>query len=104
MATLKNPPSIMQTLENQVKGIKAHYKAIKRRWYVGELTPATIDNEYGTWISEKRVRASNYFDTKDEAEKFIDKHDPAKGTTFYINVETLCEHVEQTWMPGDNWS
>lgn len=103
MATLKKKTtSILDQLQSAQEYYRSHYRPIKKRWSVNEFTPAWEDND-GYYHGSKTQRVSDYFESIEGAQDFIEAYDPARDSQFVIHVETLCEHTEQTWMAGDYW-
>lgn len=98
MARAKNS-SLAADLEAQVKAIRKRYRPLRTRYCVVEVTPAHDDD--CRYIPEVRKIVSGYKETRADAEQWIELYDPDPGNHFEIAVETLCEHVERTWMPGD---
>lgn len=71
---------------------------IGTRWYVEEYTP---EYDYGDgWsrpIPAKQVKVSPYFDTKAEAEEWMDRHEADKGSRLIIRKQNKRRKVTIGW-------
>lgn len=77
---------------------------VKSRFYIIEKTlPVRLYQNDGHgrlepfWTSVKTDRVSDYFDLKEDAESFLDAHEPDEGKTLEIKEERLYRRVVETW-------
>jgi len=93
----KNPApkrSIVDALRELDKSLGA---VIAHRWYVIEIRPAYEDYD-GYYVPPKTVAQSPYFDTQEEAQEFLDTHDPDDGNTLKLRHQKLYERIERRWL------
>lgn len=86
----------------RVKERRGEY--IRSRFYVVEVTPSQRydqGNGHGgyesAWTKQRIVMVSDYFDTKEEAEDFLNKHEPDEGKTLETREEGLYRRTVEEW-------
>jgi len=78
---------------------RAANPVIAERWYVTEEYPAWEEwGYYGKTHPPKSIRCSGFFDTRVEAERYVDKHDPEKGATSKINHQNKRRITTEEWV------
>lgn len=95
MATKK--PGRSKPYRNVLADLNERSPVLATRYWVYEYTPSR-DDEYGSWVSAKSSHPlSPYYDTKEEAQDWIESYDPTPGTEFRIGVANLRRYVEERW-------
>jgi len=93
--------SIFDLWRQQQEALDKESPVLKNRWVVEEYVPSHDDNE-GRWVGEVSLHAW-YFYTEDEANNFIDTHDPDKKywyepARFRIVKQNQREFHEKRWV------
>lgn len=100
MATKKVNPEDFITYMNDAarrrQEFLKNHPVLDQRHSVEEYTPASED-DYGSWVPDRTVIVSPYFDTIEQAEEWANAHDPAPGTRFQFRTEYLREYIERRW-------
>jgi hypothetical protein len=101
MATLKESErrNIFSVHQEQMRQLNIDSPVLKTRWKVSEITPAYDDND--GWYHSSEVKFTWLFDTKEQAQEFIDTHEPEKGYVknfFSLTEEYLREFHEKRWV------
>lgn len=76
---------------------------VGERWFVVEHWPEErYSDEYSdtNWRPAKTVVVSGYFDSKEQAQQFVDTHEPEKGATLRIRYQSKRRITEDRWV---NW-
>lgn len=73
---------------------------IRFRWLVSEVTPAHRESdEYDDyWIPAKSKTVSPYFDTEEEAQAWMDQHEPDKGKHLAVHRQRLIKREYTKWV------
>lgn len=74
------------------------------RFYIVEIVPSkrySYDNghggaEYG-WTSRQDIRQPYKFETRKDAQKFLDEHEPDEGNRLEIREEKLYRKTVEKW-------
>ena len=77
---------------------------IKYRWFIVEVTPSErvpVGNGHGgtdwKWSAKTNVLVSDYFDSEEKAQAFLDEHEPDEGKTLELRREGLFERAVREW-------
>ena len=69
------------------------------RWYVCEYTPGyNTGGYYDTDVPSKSVVVSDYFDKRDDAVKWMDRHEADKGSELRIGRQRLLRRTWTEWV------
>lgn len=92
----------MEQIDLEIKASRGDY--VRSRFYIVEVTPPQSyrrgDGHGGSeidWTREKSVTVSDFFDTKEEAQAFLDEHEPDEGKSLKIIENKLYRKVVETW-------
>jgi hypothetical protein len=78
---------------------KLDANTIKFRWYVVEHTPGyNTGGYYDQDIPAKSVKVSDYFDTEDQAQSWMDRHEPDKGKELIVKRHRLLKRSFTEWV------
>lgn len=84
------------------KKLKDNSPIVRTRWWVVDYFPPRRESDeyddYWTRASEKR--ASDYFNSLEDAQAFVDEHDPEPGAELQIKSENLRRITREEWV---NW-
>lgn len=68
------------------------------RWYVYEHTPEVpYDGGWDRGTPAKNVTVSGYFDTREDAQEWMDRHEPDKGNTLVIGKQNKRRKITIGW-------
>ncbi len=77
---------------------------IKSRYYVVEITPPrrySYGDGHGgweyDWTNTHEVRVSQYYERKEDADRFIEEHDPDQGKSLAIRKNELYRRTVEEW-------
>ena len=99
MVKPKRDQNIFQMLREQAEEFNRVSPILETRYYVVEHTPARRYNDgYDyTWSSESNRKVSPYFKTKEDAQKWLDRHEPDEGSELRIHHQNLREYRYRQW-------
>lgn len=85
-------------LRQHLKDLDESQPVIRSRYCVIEVTPSKrYSDEYQDgWTQQKQKQVSDWKDTKEELQSFLDKFEPDEGNTFAIRKENL--RAIQQWV------
>lgn len=105
MRPKNRPPSANWLAEELERVRKRRGEYIRSRFCIIEITPPKRESygdghggtEYG-WSMAKRNRVSGYFPTREQAQAFMDLHEPDRGKSLEIKEEKLYRRVVEEWV------
>lgn len=103
MATLKKNSSDNWLDHNRLywKNRKATSPVIDERWWVVDFWPETrYSDEYSdtNFRPSKTIPVSGYFSAREDAERFIENHDPAPGAKLLIKHQNKRRITTEEWV------
>lgn len=92
-------PTIMDSIRDQMERIDKQYPVVATRFYVEEVQPPHYYNdEYGgQWSKEIAVKVSPAFETKEEAEAWVDEHEADNGRHLRIMKQHKRRTTYEAW-------
>ena len=97
MKKIEKETSILSILDEAVSRLGT---VVGHRFWVEEISPGKED-WYDGWSKgypDEVVDRSKYFDTKEEAEKYMSQMEPsANGNFLRVRQQTCYERVERHW-------
>lgn len=75
-------------------------RTIKFKWTVMEQTPSWVDSGYYGEVYHEAVTrtVSPEFDTKEEAQEWMDRHEPDKGNILFVQRWRLVKREWTEWV------
>lgn len=105
MVQKKNQKNWLESWIEEHEKRKRDNPIIKTVWYVVEITPsyryATGDGHGGTdyeWSNTREDRVSPEFDTRKDAEAWMNEHEPDHGKILKIDSVNLRRFTEDRWV------
>lgn len=94
----KNNLSVLEELAAQSARFDEDYPIVETKWAVEEVTPAyNTGGYYDQDIPEEAVTVSPKFDSREEAERWMDEHEADKGKYLALIRLTGREHRFVNW-------
>lgn len=101
MVKAKQTDSVRDWIARDLERIESEYgPVIKERYYVIEHRPAyNTGGYYDQDVPAENKVVSPFFNTEDEAQDWLDKHEPDKDKSLHLRKEKLQErtHVTREW-------
>lgn len=91
--------SFVEELRRQAEELERESPVLETRWFVVEVTPARrfYDGYDYVWSDESAARVSKFFNSEDEAQKFMDQHEPDDGNALEVRHQNLREYKHKRW-------
>lgn len=104
MAKPKNDPTTewFRSTVDRMEKRKAESPVVDERWWVVDYYPIVrYSDEYENgWTQAKEEIASPYFNSLEDAEKFIEEHLPESGAELKIRHQNKRRITKEEWV---NW-
>lgn len=98
MATRKKSDrNVWEEIKETQRKFDENHPVLATRYWVYEYKESTED-EYGCYVTARSsYPMSDYYDTYEEAEAWMEEYEPTPGWVFKIGVENLRSFTEQRW-------
>ena len=93
----------MQSIWDHAESIKKQYddNTLETKWFVIEHTPGyNTGGYYDTDVPPKNSVVSDGFDSPEEAQEWLDRHEPDQGKSLHIWRKRLIRHIYTEWHWG----
>jgi hypothetical protein len=98
MVRKKDGRTIHDWLQDALDRVERDMPIVDEKWSVEEVTPGYTElGYYGTHVPEHVVAASDRFDTRDEAEEWMNNHEADEGKYLAITKHVARQYTAIHW-------